>query len=80
MRRGNPRGARPPPPECLECAVQTHGTVHFPGAFVSCSTYDAGRSDGSLEFTLSVKVGPLRTPENVAGGAGVMLTGPASMR
>jgi hypothetical protein len=40
----------------------------------------AGESDGSLGVTLSVNAWPVGLPENIAGGAGLMLIGPASMR
>jgi len=59
---------------------QTHGTAHLPDPFVSWITYDAGRRVGSPGVTVSVNVWPRNTPENCAGGAGLILTGPTSMR
>ena len=56
------------------------GTAHLPEPFVSRSVYDAGRRDVSLGTTLTVSVLAVRTPENFAGGAGLMPIGPASIR
>jgi hypothetical protein len=56
------------------------GTLHLAESFVSRSVCDAGRRDVSLGTTLTVSVLAVRTPENFAGGAGLMLIGPASIR
>ena len=58
---------------------QTHAVTHLPEALVSWSTNENGRSD-PVGVTVSVNVWPRRTPENLAGGGGSTLTGPASTR
>src|SRR5215475_14020947 len=63
----------------------THAVTHpLPAAPLNCSTscsaFAVGWPDVSCGVTVSVSVCPLSTPENVAGGAGLMLIGPTSTR